>query len=266
VKAREAYIRITNEELPAGAPQPVREAKTDAQKELEALEPRVPYVSVVVQGAGPKPVTVTMDGIQVPPALLGVPRPVDPGDHRFNAAADGMDSAESRLSVREAHSETVVLTLHASAPGTAPTPVGYAAPAYAQGGAAGPAPGADSSASHGPSPLTWVAFGVGGVGLVVGTVFALKASSKESDANNIPCNLPGPDGTSTYCPPSVSALDDDARSANTISLVGFIAGGVGVAAGVTLLLVTSKHGKPAATAQHITPWLGLGSAGVSGRF
>jgi hypothetical protein len=265
VKARESYIKITNEELPAGAPQPVREAKADAEKELDALEPRMPYVSVVVQGVGPKPVTVTMDGVQVPPALLGVPRPVDAGDHRFEAVAEGMDSAVSSIAVREGRSETVVLTLHPGAAGAAPatpTPVGYAAPAYSQPG--GPAPEADSG-RHGPSPFTWVAFGVGGVGFVVGTVFALKASSKVDDANNL-CHLPGPDGTRTYCPASASSLDDEARSAKTISLVGFIAGGVGVATGVTLLLVTSKHEKAAASTPRVTPWVGLGSAGVSGRF
>lgn len=264
VKARESYIRITNEELPAGASQPIKEAKSDAQKELDALEPRVPYVSVVVQGVGPKPVTVTMDGVNVPPALLGVPRPVDPGEHKFEAVAEGMDSAVSSISVKEGRSETVVLTLH---PGSAPAaqpPVGYAAPVY-PGGAGSPPPEADSG-KHGPSPLTWVAFGVGGVGLVVGTVFALKSSSKVDDANNL-CHLPGPDGTRTYCSPQASSLDDDARSAKTISLVGFIAGGVGVATGVTLLLVTGKHEKAAAAlTPRVTPWLGLGSAGVSGRF
>jgi hypothetical protein len=263
VKARESYIRITNEDLPAGASQPIKEAKSDAQKELDALEPRVPYVSVVVQGVGPKPVTVTMDGVNVPPALLGVPRPVDPGEHKFEAVAEGMDSAISSISVKEGRSETVVLTLH---PGSAPAaqpPVGYAAPVYP--GGAGAPPEADSG-KHGPSPLTWVAFGVGGVGLVVGTVFALKSSSKVDDANNL-CHLPGPDGTRTYCSPQASSLDDDARSAKTISLVGFIAGGVGVATGVTLLLVTGKHQKAAASlAPHVTPWLGLGSAGISGRF
>src|SRR5215471_1248792 len=108
VKARESYIKITNEEVPAGAAQPIRSAHTDAEKELEAIEPRVPYVSVVVQGVGPKPVAVTMDGVQVPAALIGVPRPVDPGEHRFEAVSEGMDSAVNSIAVREGRSETVV--------------------------------------------------------------------------------------------------------------------------------------------------------------
>src|ERR1043165_9484120 len=123
------YIRITNEELPAGAPQRDKDARTDGKKKLEGLEPRVPYVSVVAQGAGPKPVTVTMDGVQVPPALLGVPRPVNPGEHRFEALAEGMDSAVSSILVRESRSETVVLTLHPAAPGAVPAAAPGPAPA-----------------------------------------------------------------------------------------------------------------------------------------
>jgi hypothetical protein len=265
VKARESYIKITNEDLPAGAPQPVKAAKADAEKELEALEPRVPYVSVVVQGGGPKPVTVTMDGVQVPPALIGVPRPVDPGDHKFEAAAESMDSAVSTIAVREGHSETVVLTLHPGV-GVPATPVatpgtGTEAPALTPTGAPPPPPEADSG-SH-ISPITWVALGVGVVGIGVGTGFALSSSSKVDDANKL-CTL-GRDHDSCPADGSASKLDDDARTARTISLVGFIAGGVGLATGATLLVVGLTHKKPA-TAASITPWVGLGSAGVSGRF
>ncbi len=267
VKAREAYIKITNEDLPAGASQPIRSAKADAEKELEALEPRVPYVSVVVQGVGPKPVTVTMDGVQVPPALIGVPRPVDPAEHRFEAVAEGMESAVSSVAVREGHSETVVLTLHptAGAP-VAPAgaaPVATATPAASPMGPAAPPPEADTG--HGVSPLTWVALGVGAVGIGVGVGFALSSSSKVDDANKI-CSA-GP--THDACPASsasqVSSLDDGARTAKTISIVGFIVGGVGLATGGTLLVMGLTHKQPA-TAAGVEPWIGLASAGVNGRF
>src|SRR5690606_12046991 len=79
VKAREAYLKITRETLPAGAPEAFKRAKAEATDELAALEPRIPYVSVVVQGAGPDPITVNMDEVQIPPTLVGIPRPIDPG-------------------------------------------------------------------------------------------------------------------------------------------------------------------------------------------
>jgi hypothetical protein len=278
VRSRESYIKITNEDLPSTASQPLRDAKADAERELAALEPRIPYVSVVVQGAGPKPVTVTMDGQQVPAALLGVPRPVDPGDHKFEATAEGMDSAVSSLSLREARSETVVLTLHAGVARAAPVPVPVAAPVPQAAAAPPPPPPVAPAApppgqppppqadSHGgTSPFAWVFLGVGAVGIGVGTVFALQASSKIDEANKL-CGRTGPSGTSDWCASSVTSLDDDARSAKTIALVGFIAGGVGLATGVTLLAVGGSKHKDSASTTTVSPWVGLGSAGVRGRF
>lgn len=261
VKARESYIKITNEELPAGAAQPIKAAHADAEKELEAIEPRVPYVSVVVQGVGPKPVTVTMDGVQVPAALIGVPRPIDPGEHRFEAVSEGMDSAVNSIAVREGRSETVVLTLHPSAGGA---PAGAAAvpaagAAVTPAGSTPPPPQEDSG--HGITPWTWVAFGVGAVGLGVGTGFALSSSSKEDEANKI-CP---PEGCSADKANQAADLDDQARTAKTIAITGFIVGGVGVATGATLLIMGLTQKKPA-TAAMVTPWVGLGSVGVNGRF
>lgn len=271
VKARETYIKITNSDLPAGAPAPWRDAKADAEKELEALEPRIPYVTLTVQGAGSKPVTVTMDGTPVPSALLGVPRPVDPGDHRFEARADGLQTATSAVSVKERRNETVVLTLAppGSTPPATPAAAGPATPEGPPG--AGPGGGTtETSASttgldtgrHGPSPVTYVALGVGAVGLVVGTVFLLQSNSSVDKANQL-CTLPG-----GVCPISardqIHSYDDDARSQRTISTIGFVAGGLGLAAGGVLWFVTGKK-KHTETAE-IRPWVGLGSAGMSGKF
>jgi hypothetical protein len=268
VKARESYIKITNEEMPAGAAQPIRAAHADAEKELEAIEPRVPYVSVVVQGGGAKPVTVAMDGVQVPAALIGVPRPVDPGEHRFEAVSEGMDSAVSSIAVREGRSETVVLTLHPAA-GGAPV-VGGAAVAPAGGQGAGYPPPANpppqqDSGGHGISPFTWVAFGVGAVGIGIGAGFAVSSSNKVDESNKLcPPNSEGKSTCSASDAPRAAELDDQARTAKTISIVGFVAGGVGLATGATLLVLGLTQ-KPAKTAM-VTPWVGLGSAGVNGRF
>jgi hypothetical protein len=106
-----------------------------------------------------------------------------------------------------------------------------------------------------------VAFGVGGVGLIVGTVFALQESSKESKANDV-CKPTCADQSAVS---RAESLDNDARSARTLSIVGFVAGGVGVAAGVTLLVLSGHHQEKATTSM-VTPWVGPGSAGVSGRF
>lgn len=276
VKARETYIKIQNDDLPAGAPAPWRDAKNEAEKELDALEPRIPSVTVMVQGAGSKPVTVTMDGNNVPSALLGVPRPVDPGEHKFEARAEGLTTATSAVTMKERRNETVVLTL--TPPGAAPPPptttqpptpaqtsttepAAPAAPPPAEAPPAG-APGEADHVQHGPNPATYAALGVGVAGIAVGTIFLLQSNSSVDKADKL-CNLPGgrcPLGSES----KVNGFDDDARSQRTIATIGFVAGGVGLAAGGILFAVTSKK-KPSASAE-VHPWVGLGSAGVSGKF
>lgn len=78
--------------------------------------------------------------------------------------------------------------------------------------------------------MALVAGGAGVVGLGVGTVFGLVALSKKSAAQTA-C----PD----RCATSTGVTDwNDARSAGNLSTVGFVAGGVLVAAGVVLWLAT----------------------------
>jgi hypothetical protein len=283
VIARETYNRVIREQLPANAPPAFRAAQADAKKELEALKPRVPYISVVVQGAGPLPVIVTMDGVRVPDALVGVPRPVDPGEHRFQARGEGMESNVNTVTVHEGDRETVVLTLKEGGglkPGEAGEPPEDAPPAE-------PA-SAETKPGQEPQPLApeqpggadegvqaedkgaglrigaYAAFGVGAVGLGLGTVFIIQRGSKRSEADDLYSQC------APTCPPAtqdeIADLDSSADSAGTLATVGFIVGGVGIASGVTLLLLSSKQAPTESAQAHIEPWIGLGSAGVRGTF
>lgn len=117
--------------------------------------------------------------------------------------------------------------------------------------------------SGGPSPLAYVAVGVGVVGVAVGTVFLFQSNNSVDKANEL-CSLPG-----GSCPQArkneIDSLDEDARSQRSLSTVGFVVGGVGLAAGAILFGVTGGKKKTAST-KTIQPWVGLGSAGMSGRF
>ena len=257
VEAREAYMKVAREELPANAPKVFRQAQTEARAELDAIEPRVPRVSVVVQGSGDLPVKVHMNGSVVPDGLVGVPRPLNPGSYEFQAFADGAQSTPSTLMLREGAKETVVLTLQAGT-GAPPTAVPVAA-------ATAPTEQPDAAQEGGTSGLriaSYVSFGVGVVGLGVGTAFALSSSSKRSEADDI-CNLEGEFSCPVDRRDEVAQLDSDADSAKTMSIVGFVVGGVGVATGVTLFILSGNNDKKSAS---ITPWVGLNMAGVRGRF
>jgi hypothetical protein len=267
VAAREAYLKIVRETLPNGSPQAFRDAQSAAKSELTVLEPRVPRVSVAVQGAGELPVSVTMNGQPVSSALVGVPRPLDPGKYEFQAYAEGAQSAPTSLLLREGAKETLVLTLQAS---TATPPGSFtAAPTTAKAQLSTNTDQGTVQPSSSTSALrigSYVALGVGVVGLGAGTVFAFQAKSKRDDANAL-CDQSGQYNCSEAVKADVKALDSDADKAKTLATVGFITGGIGIAAGVTLFVLSldSKTEKAKSSAT-ITPWIGWQSAGVIGSF
>jgi hypothetical protein len=87
----------------------------------------------------------------------------------------------------------------------------------------------------------YIVGGVGLAGVVVGTVFGLRVNSKNDDSNSI-CP------TGVLCSPADQARYHDsvdaARSARTISLISFIAGGAALATGA-ILVATAPKPKPA---------------------
>jgi hypothetical protein len=95
-------------------------------------------------------------------------------------------------------------------------------------------------------------------------VAGFMAMGKHSDlATNCPGNT---------CFPSQQANLDSYHTIATISTVGFIVGGVGVAAGVILLVTRPKTENAAAPAHspqialRVQPVVGLGSIGAIGEF
>jgi hypothetical protein len=121
-----------------------------------------------------------------------------------------------------------------------------------------------SSSGSGMRIGAYAAFGVGAIGLGLGTVFLLQAGGKRSDADAI-CNLPG-GGCPLDKKAEVDQLDSDAKSASTLSVVGFAVGGVGIAAGVVMLVMSGKSQSSAAARPAVYPWVGVDSAGLAGRF
>jgi hypothetical protein len=102
--------------------------------------------------------------------------------------------------------------------------------------------------------LAYVVGGVGVVGIGVGAVFGLQTLSKKSQRDEV-CH----DG---FCDtPAGLDYDKDARSAATISTIGFGVGLVGVGVGAYLLLRPSSSG-PARQAWWIAPAVGARSEGV----
>jgi hypothetical protein len=283
VKARELYTKVVRYPLAQNAPKAFTSAQSEAQKELGELEPRLPYVTVVVTGEGAQQASFSQDGTALPPALIGVLRPVDPGEHEFQAVTEKMASKAQKITVAEKARVTVTLLLEPrSAANPAPPPPAPAtgdAPPQPATDPAQPAPVKPGSpppdvSSGGSKVPAIVAFGVGAVGIGAGVFFLLKANGKADDADAL-CN-PTPAGlckktgnvaVDNQRAKDVQALEDDEKSARTLSVVGFVAGGVGVVAGVTLLILSGGGSPEPPPAQaRIRPLVGFGSLGIAGSF
>jgi hypothetical protein len=267
VQAHESLMRVVNEKAEAGASAAFLEAQKDAQKEaqslLDQLEPRIPQLRIVLSGAPAAGTQVTMDGEVVSAALVDVPHPVNPGQHVIKAMANGL-AGETTVSIAEGQTQTTTVQL---APQTGAA--GAPAPAATGTSAAmsqdlGTSPGSDPKATY--RIVSYVGFGVGIVGLGVGTVFALQYGSKESDANDLNDRC-RPAGCSPQDQQAIKTLDDEANGAGTIATIGLVAGGVGLATGVTFLVLSlgGASGQPASGA-HVVPYMGMNRVGITGTF
>lgn len=126
--------------------------------------------------------------------------------------------------------------------------------------------GVSVDSGGGSSLATWsyVSLGVGAVGLGVGSVFALGAKNDYDDANalcpSFPCDLTRAQATDR------AGLESDGDSKKTLAIVGFAVGGVAVATGVTLLLLSRREKSAPASGLYVKPLVGLGSVGITGGF
>lgn len=261
VKAAERYLKTTRLPVEAGGEAAVQEqAKADAAAEREALLPRIPELVIEIEGADPSEVDVTINGAPVKTALIGTARPTDPGVAEI-VARRGSDEVRQRIDLEEGQSRSVTLNLQTgqaaldesgSSKGAARDDEAGATPA----GATESGPRSEGSGkSRWQIPVGWTALGLGVAGLATGGITAGLAASEYGTAK-VGCN------DDNVCP---MGHEDQVSGYNTLrmaSSVGFIAGGVLAATGITLLLVAPKRTESA----YIAPVLGFGTVGVRGRF
>jgi hypothetical protein len=268
VKARENYLKITRETLAAGSPKAFTDAQAAATVEVADLEGRIPTIKVSVEGEGAESATVTMDGQKMAAALTGVPFPIDPGEHKFQARTKDLTSETVTVTCAEGTRQTLTVSLKLSlrTDGAPPPPAAsVVAPAPVGKDAAGgtPPPQKDKG---GLRTGAYVALGVGAVGLVGGTIFLLGNRSNRNDANAL---------CSSGCPESkrgqITDLDNTASTDATLAVVGYLVGVAGAGAGVALWIMSSKaSGGEAPKAARLRPVLAgtphAGYAGLGGAF
>lgn len=250
VEASERFLLVTRLDV-SGDVSVQNQAKAEAASEREALLPKIPSLTIDVQGASSDAI-FTLDGAPLQRALMNVRQPANPGRHMVSVR-DGNRVLEREVTLTEGQRLAVSLDM-AKAKETNEPPPTFEEPTASP---AATTPGESSAADQAQSPGLpvgfWVGVGVAGAGVVTGSVAALLASQKKSDLS-----CPG-----DVCAPSDRDNVDSYNRMLTISTVGFVVAGVGAAtAGVFLLT------RPSASAQarHFSPYVGLGSAGVVGAF
>jgi hypothetical protein len=232
--------------------------------ELEQTQPTIVFEVKDASGGDISAVNVTLDGHPFADKLDGTALKVDPGSHAFTFSAAGQTPVTKNLVVVEGEKgrrERIVIgSPEATPPGGEPTKAGQQSAETTAAPANGPQPGALStgaSSSDGSTQRTLglVAGGAGVVGIAVGSVFGLLASSSFNAQKSDCASL-------TQCKNYGQAVSDHDRTETdgTVSTVAFIAGGVLLAGGAVLFF----------TAPHVvvSPAVGYGTAGatVSGRF
>ena len=258
VAAREAYLKLDRETLDAKAPKAFVDALDAAKKELDALEPRIPYVSLVVQGGG-EDVSVFRDGQQVPSPLIGVPQPIDPGTYVFEAKGPGLISSKQSLTIDEGAKETVLLTVR-------PDP--NAAQVATTGAAASTTSDGDAHAGTGQRIAGYSLIGLGVVGAGVGTYFLVTGFNQIGKSNQRFDDFGG--CAATPCTEDEQGemdeiLDLDKKGTKSKN-IGIAAAGVGGAAlivGTVLLVLAPKKQSSSAS---LRPWVGTHTVGLSGTF
>lgn len=239
-EATDMYERVTAEPLPPSAPKVFRDAQADSKTRLVDLLSRIPTVLVRVSGASVDAVQATMDDKPLDVAL-GVAVRADPGSHVIRVTAEGRAPFEKTISLPTKGGVVVVDV------------------ALGAGGTTGTTPSdADKKPSGGSVVPAIVGFGVGAAGLALGGVMGALELGKVKDLE-------------TRCPNKACPADaqpdlDKANQLATLSTVGFVVGGVGVAAGVVLLVVRKKAPATTSTGAWVVPWVGPGTLGLAGKF
>jgi hypothetical protein len=215
---------------------------------------------------------VWLDGNQVAPQVLGRPAPFDPGRHRIRVEALGYEPFELEITLAPGQSQRVDLPLKKKSVSAAPVvtaPASKPAPAPAP---VAPAPERDGGGGIGVREIVLISEAtVALAGLGVGVGFLLSKGSAETRVEGAQTELDllaGEDDTACSNDPAPTACADlrdaidDYDKAGTLSTVGFVAGGVGVAAAVvTFLAWPAPSGERAFVVGPARSGLGLAASG-----
>jgi hypothetical protein len=225
VEARETLHRLASIPETPSDPIPFRDARSEAEKLDGELGRRIGGVRFDIRrppDAGE--LTLSVDGVPIP-TVFDVPFRVNPGHHLVIAKV-GVTDIMREVDVGEVDITTVVLDFTRVKESVIRT-------------ASGAETSSDASSPGRTHPLVYVGFGVGAVGLTVGAITgALALANKKSAEQGC---------VAGQCPPETWSDVDRMNTYASISTVSFVFAGLGVACGVTTLVLTRPSAAAGAT-------------------
>lgn len=259
VKSAELYLEATRLKPDESWQEGQRQAQDDAKAEREALVPRIPRLTIRLENAKPSEISVTIDGATVPRSLVLAEQFVDPGTRRV-VGQRGDEQVTEQVTLAEGAKQSVLLSFQPQATSSA-APSGQTKPAAEMppgllSEAVDQGSGTKSSSGL-QGVLGWTALSLGGAGLALGAGTGIWVLSKKGTLEDQGCDGDG------HC---YSDQQTDVDSFNTmrgVSTVGFIAGGVLAATGLTLLFTRPK---PKEAPPELAFRVGPGSMSVTGSF
>jgi len=263
--------KVVREPLAPDAPTAFINAKARAQKVLEENQGRVAQLNIEVATTSDVTPEVKVDGVVMPPALLGADRPTDPGSHTVEATAPGHLPASQDVSLTEGERKSLTfsldpdLSLRAAEAAAQPSPASDTPEPTAQPLQAVPPAHPQKQGSNLMRVAGWTLITVGGVGLVTGTVAGILGLSTKSDLDDA-C------GSDKVCPSSEKDKLDQLKTQSTIGTVGFVVGAAGLVSGAALLFLAPSSKKETNTStaprdgKSVAIQPGLGSVTLRGTF
>jgi len=227
-----------------------------ARKHADDLEKRLARISFALPDSL-RDAVLELDGTEVGAGVRGTALPIDPGTHQIEVKAPGKKSWSTTIEVKDEPGTTKIEVPELESE-TEPA----SAPATTTAAPSGDAPATQpKTASEGSNTLGWVALGVGVVGVGVGSYFGLATFSKKKDSEDH-CGEAIGQSDANRCDATGVDLRDQAKSAATLSTIGFAVGAVGVGAGVYLLATGGSTKEKSAKALWMQPAVGPQGGGI----
>lgn len=238
VEARKVALEVVRMPKKPGEPKPFVEARADAQLLADALETRIPRLTIVLKNI-PETAQIDfkIDGRAVSKEEARDPLPVDPGKHEVSVSVAGGVPEIETVTVVETDKKTVIFGDGATSSSDKP--------------------------ARKTSPLVFVGFGLGGAGIVVGAITGAMSVSRAGDVEKVcPAGMCANQATLDKTKPT----NDSAFVLANVSNVAFALGVVGVGFGVTGILLSGSAEKKNETATTVRVFVGPNSVGLRGTF